>query len=72
MTGTLPEPWIKAKIGIPEGAALTRGALESYRLRKLQEGAGIRPALGTVGPGKFIRSISIKRTVLDRRKEQLC
>jgi len=37
MTGTPLEPWIKTKIGLPATQSLTRAALESYQLRKLQE-----------------------------------
>ncbi|HEY7745370.1 MAG TPA: AMP-binding protein [Desulfuromonadales bacterium] len=37
MTGTPLEPWIRTKIGLPATQPLTRAALESYQLRKLQE-----------------------------------
>lgn len=31
------EPWIAARIGLPEGTALTRGGIEAYQLGKLRE-----------------------------------
>jgi hypothetical protein len=59
------------EIADEDAAALVRRALLEVRAvrRAVAEG---RLVLGTVGRGAFARSISIKRTVIDQRKEQPC
>ena len=50
--------------------AVRRALLEVPALRQaVTEGSLL---LGSIGSGEFMRSISIKRTVMDRRKEQVC